>query len=395
MIPGKDRPLKVFMSAGESSGDVLGGRLAAALAEKCPAGIEVQGVGGPEMAAQGLRSLFPMSELALMGLVEVLPHIPRLKRRIAETAAAAQAAQPDVLITIDAPGFNKRMAAACAGMTCPKIHYVAPTVWAWRPGRVHKFKKLFDSLLCLLPFEPPYFKAVGLDARFVGHSILESGADKGDGIGFRRRLGLAEDSFVLCVLPGSRSGEIKCLLPVFQKAVAQFCKGNAGRDVRIVMPAVPHLRGHLEEVTAMWPMPVHLVDPGDKYDAMAASDLALAASGTVALELAIAKVPTVIAYRLNTLTYWILRRLVRTRYAHLLNITADREIVPEALQDDCTPERIARHLTSLIGAAGAQQIETLTPILETLRPEGAAVPSIAAAEAVLEIVQKRKRGPEA
>lgn len=395
MTPGTDRPLKVFLSAGESSGDILGGRLIAALAERCPAGLDLQGVGGPEMEKHGLRSLFPMSELALMGLVEIVPHIPRLKRRIAQTARAAQKFDPDVLVTIDAPGFNKRMVAACDDLACPKVHYVAPTVWAWRPGRVHKFKALFDSLLCLLPFEPPYFSAVGLDARFVGHSILESGADKGNRKAFRRKLNLTPESRVICVLPGSRAGEMRRLLPVFKEAIAAFQECRPERETRIVMPAVPHLRDHLRMQTADWTVPVHLVDPDEKYDAMAASDMALAASGTVALELAMAGIPAVIAYRLNTLTYKILRRLIRTQYAHLLNIAVNREIVPEAIQEDCTPEKIADLLLGLEGETGRHQVEALKPILDTFRPEGNQAPSAAAADAVLEIVLNRKSGPKA
>lgn len=393
MTPGIDRPLRVFLSAGESSGDILGGRLIAALTERCPAGLELQGVGGPEMAQQGLTSLFSMSELALMGLVEILPHIPRLKRRIAETARAARTFSPDVIVTIDAPGFNKRLAASCGDLTCPKVHYVAPTVWAWRPGRVHKFKALFDSLLCLLPFEPEYFTAVGLDARFVGHSILESGADKGQGATFRQKLGLAADTRLLCVLPGSRAGEAQRLLPVFQAAMARYQQQRSDLDIQVLMPVVGHLRHHLEERTKDWPVPVHLVDSLDKYHAMAASDLALAASGTVALELAMARVPAVVAYRLNALTFQILRRLVRTRFAHLLNIAADREIVPEAIQERCNPDEIAELLLGLEGEAGRAQVDALAPVLETLRPEGTDLPSVAAAAAVMEIVHKGKRGP--
>lgn len=378
----ESRPLRVFLSVGEVSGDVLGARLMAALRAQAGRPVEFRGLGGEAMAAEGLESLFPLSELAVMGLVEIVPHIPRLKRRIAETAEAVREFAPDVLVTVDAPGFNKRLADACGPADFPKVHYVAPTVWAWRKGRVHKFKKRFDRLLCLLPFEPPYFEAVGLPADFVGHSILESGADRGDGPGFRTRHGIAQDARLLCVLPGSRRGEIERLLPVFRDAIERLVE-RVG-PVSLVMPSVPHLAATIEEAVALWPIPVTVLKGGaEKYDAMAASDAALAASGTVALELALARVPTVIAYRLNALTHWIVRRLVNVDKVHLLNIMADRFIVPEEIQSDCTPERLASDLAAMLSGEGAAQAEALSPYLRQLAPENGTPPSQAAAAAIL------------
>ncbi|MDF1748636.1 MAG: lipid-A-disaccharide synthase [Alphaproteobacteria bacterium] len=382
----QDRPLKVFVSAGEVSGDVLGGRLISALRALCPQGIEVQGVGGPEMAREGVHSLFPLSDLAIMGVFEIIPHIPKLKRRIAETADAVRLFAPDIMITIDAPGFNKRLARACGETDWPKVHYVAPTVWAWRPKRVYAFKALFDRLLCLLPFEPLFFEAVGLKADFVGHSILESGADAGDGPGFRHRSNIAPEAPVLCVLPGSRRGEMERLLPVFREVVSQVQTRQP--TLHVIIPAVPHLAAAIKEQTASWPVSVTILeDQSQKYDAMAASNAALAASGTVALELALAKVPTVIAYKINGLTHFLVRRLIKTPYAHLLNILAKREIVPERIQGDCQPDQLSRDIDALLGPSGAQQAAALAPYLEQLKPSGNDAPSVAAARAALSVLE--------
>jgi lipid-A-disaccharide synthase len=375
-------PLKVFISAGEVSGDILGGRLIAALKALSPHGVELQGIGGPEMEKEGLHSLFPLSDLAIMGVIEILPHIPKLKRRIAQAAQAANRFDPDVMVTIDAPGFNKRLARACGATVWPKVHYVAPTVWAWRPKRVHTFKALFDRLLCLLPFEPPYFEAVDLKADFVGHSILESGADTGNGPGFRKRFGIASDASVLCVLPGSRRGEMERLLPVFKDAVAETQVKHPG--LHVIIPAVPHLAQAIKAHIAGWPVTVTVLeDQTQKYDAMAASNAALAASGTVALELALAQVPTVIAYKINGLTHFLVRRLIKTQYAHLLNILAQREIVPERIQGDCLPGQLAQDIDALFGPSGAQQAALLAPYLDQLKPPGEDAPSVAAARMIL------------
>ena len=383
----QSRPLKIFLSAGESSGDLLGGRLMAALKRLHDGPIEFQGVGGPEMERQGLSSLFPLSDLAVMGLVEVLPHIPKLKRRIRETAEAAVGFEPDVMVTIDAPGFNKRLAKACGSTVFPKVHYVAPTVWAWRPKRVFAFRDLFDRLLCLLPFEPPYFEKVGLTAPFVGHSVLESAAATATGDGFRARHGISDAARLFCVLPGSRRGEVERLLPVFRDTVSRV-SSQPGGEVVCVIPTVPHLRDTVEAGLASWPVrTLPIADQDEKYEAMAASNAALAASGTVALELALTGTPTVIAYRISPISYQILSRIVKARYAHILNILADRAVVPEFIQNDCTVERLAPVLSEMTGQTGREQVAALRPYLAQLAPEGGGSPSEAAARAVLDALK--------
>jgi lipid-A-disaccharide synthase len=349
------RPLKVFVVAGEPSGDLIGGRLMAALRALAPEGVEFRGVGGEAMAEQGLQSLFPMHELSVMGVLEVLPQAPALFRRMRETADAVTAFGADALVTIDAPAFAFGLVRRLPDRSVPRIHYVAPTVWAWRPWRVHKFRRNFDHLLTLLPFEPPLFERVGLPASFVGHPILESAAGRGDGARFRSRHGIDPEAPLLCVLPGSRRGEVERLVPVLDAALPRIAAAVPG--LRLVVPTVPHVAERVGQAARSWPgAAVVTADAGEKYDAMAASNAAVAASGTVSLELAMAGVPPVIIYRVSALTAAIVRRMIRVRYVSLLNIIQDRMVVPELLQERCTPEAVAETVCGLLtdpGRAGA------------------------------------------
>lgn len=341
------RPLRIFLIAGEPSGDQIGGRLIAGLKALAPGGVEFRGVGGPAMAEQGLDSLFPMHELSVMGVLEVLPKAPALFRRMRQAADAVTAFRPDALVTIDAPAFAFGLVRRLPDRSVPRIHYVAPTVWAWRPWRVHKFRRNFDHLLTLLPFEPPLFERVGLPATFVGHPILESAAGRGDGAGFRARHGIDAAARLLCVLPGSRRGEVDTLLPVLTAALPRIAAAVPG--LRLVVPTVPHVADRVGQAAADWPgAPIVTVDVTEKYDAMAAADAAIAASGTVSLELAMAGVPPVVIYRVSALTGAIVRRMVRIRYASLVNIIQDRMVVPELLQENCTPEAIADTAIALL-----------------------------------------------
>ena len=391
-------PRRIFLVAGESSGDVLGARLIRALRRLTAAGdgpaISFSGVGGPMMEAAGLEtSLFPMRELSVMGLVEILPHAPRLLRRLRETARAVERLRPDLVVTIDSPGFAHRLAArliACpATAAIPRVHYVAPSVWAWRPGRVFACKRHFHHLLALLPFEPPFFEKAGLPCDFVGHPVLESGADRGDGPGFRQRHGIAPEAPLVCLLPGSRPGEAGRLLPVFGQAATLLHRRIPG--LRIVTPVADPVRDQVLAALDGWPgQPVAVFDEREKFDAMAASGAALAASGTVALELALARVPTVIAYRLSPLTYFLLRRMARVRYVHLLNILLDRAAAPERLQADCRPERLAEDMARLLGPDGDRQIRELAPALAALRPPGDDSPAACAARILLGLSGKKQ-----
>ncbi len=387
---GRDEAPLIFLIAGEPSGDVLGARLMAALKRKSGGKVRFAGVGGARMGEEGLGSLFPIGELSLMGLAEVLPHVPRLLRRIRETAARIRALGPSVLITIDSPDFTFRVAKRkrLGGATMPAIHYVAPQVWAWRPGKAKATANLFDRLMVLLPFEPPYFEAVGLPCTFVGHPVVESGAEKGDGPAFRRRHGIPAATPLICVLPGSRRSETRPLLPVFGETLGRLMQ--SWPHLRAVVPTVETVADAVTTAAEGWPVPA-LVLKGDaeKFDAFAAADAGLAASGTVTLELAMANTPMVVAYKVNPVTGWLARRLIRTRYVNLMNLILDRETVPELLQDDCTPDKLAETLFRLLtdGAAHRAQRAAFAEVMEKLGRDGPP-PSERAAEVVLSMIRE-------
>ena len=348
-----DSPLHVYVIAGEPSGDVIGARLIEAL--RADGDIEVSGIGGPEMEAAGLQSLFPYDELAIMGLTEVLPSIPRILRRMRKTARDIERKQPDVIVTIDSPGFVFGVIRRLKSRNCPRVHYVAPTIWAWRAGRVKKFRKHFDHLLALFPFEPPLFEAAGLDCSFVGHPIAEGAVASGNGPAFRQRHGIGTDEQVLCLLPGSRRGEVSRLGPVISEVLGLLARSNPG--ARIVVPAAPNVRDAVGTLAVTWGDKVLVVDgASERYDAFAASDLALAASGTVTLELAYAGVPTVVIYQDGKLTGEIARRMIRIEHVSIVNIVAGRLIFPEFLQSRCRPALITGAVSALLGDRDAARI---------------------------------------
>lgn len=378
----------VFLAACEPSGDVLGARLMAALRRRTGGKVRFAGIGGSRMAAEGLASLFPVDDLAVMGIVEVVPRIPVVLRRMRQAARAATAARPDAIVTIDSPAFAFGFLKRVASHDAPRIHYVAPTVWAWRPWRVGKFARTFDRLLALLPFEPPLFDRAGLPCDFVGHPVLESGADKADGAAFRKRHAIPPDAPLLCVLPGSRMGEVRRLLPHFGDAVARLAARFPG--LRVALPTVPAVMEVVRGQVAGWAVPVTVVEgDDDKYGAMAASKVALAASGTVALELALAGTPAVIAYRLSPLTWAVVNRMVRVEYANLVNLLLDRPAVPELLQNDCRGERLADEVGRLMESDDlrAEQCQAAREALARLGA-GELAPSDKAADAILAAIEQ-------
>ena len=380
----------IYLIAGEPSGDFLGGRLMAALRERTGGAVRFAGIGGEEMAAQGLASRVPLDELAIMGVAEVLPRARRIFRRVAETIEDIIRARPDAVVTIDSSGFTWRIAHGLRrrGARLPLIHYVAPMVWAWRAGRARRMARWYDHLLVLMPFEPPLFAKVGLACTYVGHPAVESGADRGDGAAFRRRHAIPADAKLLVLLPGSRRGEVSRLLPVLEAAAHALARRYPG--LRVALPTTATVRDTVNAAVARWSMPVIVVGREEKYDAFAAGDVALAASGTVALELALAGLPAVVAYRVNRLTHALLKRIVKVRYAHLLNLVLGREAVPELLQENCTPERLAAAAARLLDdpAARAAQIAACREGLAALG-QGATSPSLRAADAVLAIIAAR------
>lgn len=381
--------MRVFLVAGEPSGDRLGGALMEGLKTLLP-DVEFSGVGGPMMEAQGLSSQFPMSELSVMGLVEVLPKFFHLKRRISETAQAVLDTQPDVLITIDSPDFSLRVAKIVkASSDIRTVHYVAPSVWAWRPGRADKMAKVIDHVLALLPFEPPYMERAGMECDFVGHPVVnEPIASDHDIQKFRADHDLGDAPIVLA-LPGSRRGEVERLAPIFGATLDEFLKDRT--DTRVVVPAVAHMVDAVTDHIIDWPGQPVVVDPRklpsdeaqlQKRAAFAAADLALAASGTVSLELAAQATPMVIAYNLNWLTTLIAKRMVKLDTVTLVNLVSDSHAVPECLLEDCDPMKIADALKQVAAAPDAQN-RAMAMTMERLGRGGEA-PGLRAARAVLD-----------
>ena len=382
----------IFLMAGEPSGDALGARLMAALRRETNGGARFAGVGGELMKADGLASDFPMAELSIMGLAEVLPRAPLVLRRVRETVVRIKELRPAAVVSIDATGFCFRVERRVKGLGIPLIHYVAPMVWAWRPWKARMVAKFLDHMMTLLPFEPPYFERVGLAATFVGHPVLEEGADRGDGSGFRGRRGIATDVPLLAVLPGSRRAEVRRLMPVFADTLARL--KVAFPELRAVVATVPTVAAEVSEAAARWTVPaIVLLDRAEKYDAFAAADAALAASGTVALELALAQTPMVIAYKMNVVTATLLRLfLMRVRFANLINLMLDRALIPELLQFNCRADRLAEAVARLLRdpAARAAQIAGAAPVLRQLGLEGPA-PSTRAARTVLRVIAEKTR----
>ena len=303
------------------------------------------GVGGDQMASEGLKSLFPMSDLSIMGLVEVLPRISLLRQRLRETADEIRRVNPDVLITIDSPGFNFRLIELLQDLNFPKIHYVAPTVWAWRPSRAKKMSKFYDHLMVLLPFEPQYFNYDNMKCTFVGHPVTEELPER-LGAEFREKEDISERT-ILGVFPGSRKTEVLRMLPVFEKAVKQLSVNFP--ELKIVITTIPHLSSLVRSMTSSWSLNVILVDSfSERRGAQKECDVALAASGTITTELAAAKVPVIVGYKVAPITAFIARRLLKVSYVSLLNIAVGRRVLPEFLQQECNPRKLSDAITELL-----------------------------------------------
>nr|WP_194300069.1 lipid-A-disaccharide synthase [Acetobacter musti] len=377
----------IWILAGEASGDVLGARLMAALRRRRP-DLRFAGIGGHRMQESGLESLFPMQELAVMGLVEILPRIRSLSRRLDDAVRHIEATQPDMVVTIDSPGFALRLLRRIAPLGIKRVHYVAPQVWAWREHRVKKFPGLWDRLLVLLPFEEQFFRRRGLDARFVGHPVLQSGADKGDAARFRARHGLSDEARVLILMPGSRRSEAPRLLPVFGRMLSLLRQKLP--DVVPVIPVSPVVAETVLKATADWAVrPVIITDAYDKHDAFAAAEAALTKSGTSTLELALAGVPMAVTYRVNPVTAAIARRLIRVPYVAMVNLLAGKALVPELLQEQCRPDLLAATVVRLMTdpIAAADQKAGFAGVLAGLRAAGTTEPADAAAAEILELLK--------
>ena len=379
--------MKLFLIAGEPSGDRLGAALMAGLKTQKP-GVEFAGIGGPMMQAEGLQSLFPMEELSIMGIAEVLPKYRALKRRIAQTAAAALAYGPAAMITIDSPDFCLRVAkiVKSALPSLRTIHYVAPSVWAWRPGRAAKMARVIDHVMALLPFEPPYMTAAGMTCDFVGHPVVaEPIATKAEAAAFRQSQNIAPDVPLIAVLPGSRKGEITRLAPRFGEVVAQVIAKHP--TARIVIQTVQSQQALVRDLTQSWPgHPVYLTAPSpmERAAAFTAADVALAASGTVSLELAAQSCPMVIAYDLNRLTYWLMRKMALIDTVTLVNLVTETRTVPEFLGERCRADLITPAVLGLLEDGGDQLLAMRQSM--KLLGQGDEAPGLRAAKSVLSVL---------
>jgi lipid-A-disaccharide synthase len=380
--PARDTAPLIFLIAGEPSGDALGAKLIHALNAARPGALRFAGVGGERMAAEGLQSLFPLQDIAVMGLTEVLPQLPRILSRLRQTVSAIREQRPAVLVTIDAPSFCLRVAKKARELGIPVVHYVAPQLWAWRPERVKKLVGLIDRLLLLLPFEKDFFEQAGVPSVYVGHPVLEE-EDAPRASDFRRRHAIADDASLLVVLPGSRRGLVGRMLPTYGAALERISASHKG--LRVAVPVVAGTADAVEAAVRSWPLaPILLRDPPEKRAALAAADAALTTSGTATLELAVFGVPMVVTYKVSALSAWLARRLIQVPHVAMPNLIADRMIVPELLQEACTPERIAAEVATLLDdpAARAAQKAALSEVCTTLG-RGGAKPSERAAAVVL------------
>ncbi|WP_313024019.1 lipid-A-disaccharide synthase [Pseudomonas lopnurensis] len=375
------RPLRVALVAGESSGDILGAGLMQVLKAQ-HGNVEFVGVGGPRMQAEGLVPYFPLERLAVMGLVEVLGRLPELlarRRRLVETLIEIR---PDVFIGIDAPDFNLGLELKLRRAGIKTVHYVSPSVWAWRHKRVLKIREACDLMLTLFPFEAKFYDAHQVPVRFVGHPLADAIPLCADRAAAREALGLPRDGSIVALMPGSRGGEVARLGDLFLSAAERLRAMRPG--IRFVMPcASPERRLQLEQMLATRDLPLTLLD-GRSHEALAACDAVLIASGTATLEALLFKRPMVVAYSVAPLTYRILRRLVKSPYVALPNLLAQRLLVPELLQDAATPEALAQALSPLLDD-GEVQTEGFDSIHRTLRCDA----SSQAADAVLRLVGAR------
>ena len=381
--------LRVYIVCGELSGDRLGAHLVRALRDLVPEGVRARGVTGAAMEEEGVERLFPVSELSVMGPGAVIPKIPLILRRVRDIAADVEATNPDVLVLVDAPDFTRMVAKRVKKRRpdLPIVKYVAPQIWAWRSWRGRQMRAYIDHVLALLPFEPAYYARVGApEATFVGHPVYETRARIRPLPGAEARDGAPPK---LLVLPGSRSSEVARLMAPFGETVALVAQ-RLGRPIEPVIPAVPHLAARIREAAATWPVkPTILEGDAAKEAVFRSARVALAASGTVTLELAVAGVPSIVAYRVEAWIVPILRWLIEVDSVVLANLVLGGKVMPEFLQDEVVPERMAERLLALIpdGPERASQLTAFAGI-DAAMSLGTETPSGRAARTVLEVVDR-------
>jgi len=378
----------VMLVAGETSGDALGAELMVALRELSNVPLRFSGVGGPAMERQGFTSIFPMTDIAVMGPREIIPRLPLIFRRIWQTVRHAADEKPDLAVVIDSPEFThmvaKRMARRAPGI--PVVNYVLPSVWAWRQGRARAMRRYIRRVLALLPFEPRFLEKAGVDCVYVGHPAIERLPEEGSGARFRVARGIAPETPLLLVLPGSRLNEVKHLVEIFGETVQKLAIEMP--ELRVVVPTVPHVRELVEKAVKEWGVPVDLVeDEEDKRAAFDAATAALAASGTVTLELALARVPMVVAYRAEAVVGWFALSILKIPSVVLVNLILDRPSVQEYLQSRCTADNLFEGLRPLMRDT-PERLRALADLDEVRARMGVGgeSPSTRAARAVLDLL---------
>lgn len=382
----------IYLIAGEPSGDMLGTRLMRALREQKP-DVEFAGVGGENMEKAGLKSLFDITDLAIMGLAEVIPSIPKVLRRIKETVADIAEKKPDVVITIDSWSFSARVHKALRkkGIKVLQMHYVAPQVWAWKKGRAKTMHKYIDRLLTLFPNEPAYFTPYGLKTDFIGHPVIESSMIKAQPEDFLKKYNIPTDKKIALILPGSRHNEVANLLPVFLETAVELKKKHP--ELYFVLPTVKTVEQRVKRMLSEQTMDVLVVNTqDDRYAAARAAKMAIAASGTVALELAIVNVPHLIAYKAPKITAWLVRHISNIKFVNLTNILLDKLIVPELLQENCTKDKLyhtAEELLNISSELHQCELKGFEELRQALG-FGREKPSQKAAEIILQTIDGRK-----
>jgi lipid-A-disaccharide synthase len=383
---------KIFLIATEESGDRLGANLMKVLRQRLGDAVRFEGVGGRAMAREGLVSLFPIEELSIIGLAAVVKQLPKIVGLIKETAIVAAESSPDILVIIDSPDFTHRVArrVRARAPSIPIVDYVSPTVWAWRPGRARAMLSYVDHVLALLPFEPEAYQRLrGPPCSYVGHPLTEQLASLRPNADEAKRR--ADQPPVLLVLPGSRRSEIRHHMAVFGAAIARL--QEQGTAFELMLPTMPHLQEPVLEALKGWQVqPQVVIGEPEKRAAFRIAHAALAKSGTVTLELALARVPMVTAYRTGSAEAWILRRAIKVNSVILANLVIGENVVPEFLQEDCAPEKLSQALHEVIGdtALRQKQLEGFAKI-DAIMSTGNQSPSARAADIVLATMRKARR----
>lgn len=384
---------KIYLIAGEPSGDLLGSRLMRAMKKETNGEVEFYGLGGDTMEREGLKPLFDISDLAIMGIMEIIPSIPKILRHIKTTINDILRVRPDAVITIDSWSFSARIHQALRKKKTgiPQIHYVAPQVWAWKKKRAKTMYKYIDHLLTLFPYEPKYFTPYKLPTDFIGHPVIESEAVHGDAKAFHKKFNVSFGKRIIAILPGSRHTEVSRLLPVFLEAADKIYAENP--DVCFVIPTVQTVSGAVKLMAEKSKLPIIITETeSDRYNAFKASTAAIAASGTVALELAILDVPHIVAYKVSAFSAFLLRRFLKIQFVNLSNILLGREIVPELLQERCVSGNIKSYIDQILrrGDLLERQNEGFKKVREVLG-FGEQTPSETAAQIVLKIVAEKQK----